>query len=97
MRYGFDADDTERVLPKIVRRSVTGEKQISYDDLIGLVTLGAKERQEQLDAHEQQEALESMQIQQQDNLIEELESQISAVRGRFVRLHQRGGPLSAIS
>jgi septal ring factor EnvC (AmiA/AmiB activator) len=48
-RYGFVAQELERVLPSVVREK-DDYKHVQYQDLIALLTLTAKAQQERLDS-----------------------------------------------
>merc|ERR1712159_746857 len=52
-RYGFVAQELERVLPSVVREK-DDYKHVQYQDLIALLTLTAKAQQERLDSLEQE-------------------------------------------
>jgi hypothetical protein len=85
----LDASDVERVLPDLVRALPNGQKRIAHDDLIAVLTMAAKERQTQLEAHELLEVEEDTQIREQASLLTSLESAASALRMRFARLRER--------
>jgi len=91
-RIAFQADEVEEVLPDLVRPapalatdSGVG-KGILYQDFIALLTLATQERQRRLEQHQIREHEETVRIQQQEALIEVLERQMNALRGRFRRL-----------
>merc|ERR1719181_721194 len=52
-RYGFVAQEVERVLPSVVREKDT-YKHVLYQDLIALLTLSAKAQNERLDSLEKE-------------------------------------------
>merc|ERR1712187_126527 len=82
-------DEMERVLPDVIRSASDGSKQISYQDIIALITQAAKERKQQLDTHQAQEVTETTEILTQQTMIEELETQLGMMRNKFRRLRQR--------
>jgi len=102
-RILFDAEDVEKVLPDLVRPAPGLEsssqssqaggssvgKGILYQDFLALLTLAAQERQRLLEEHQIREHEENMRIQAQDEVIDMLEKQVNALRGRFRRLRSR--------
>merc|ERR1711971_611286 len=98
-KYGFDVDEMERVLPDVVRSAAGGQKQISYQDIIALVTQAAKERKQQLDMHQAREVVEITEIHTQQTMIEELETQLKTMRSQFRKLRQKtwAPPIASVS
>lgn len=62
---------------------------ISHQDLLAVITLAAKERQQRLDALEAQEAAEEELHEEQRSLIEVLTAQVKDLSARFSRLRYR--------
>jgi hypothetical protein len=66
-RYGFVAQEVERVLPSVVREKDT-YKHVLYQDLIALLTLTAQAQNARLEALEQQLAEQSQRLAQLEDL-----------------------------
>lgn len=62
---------------------------ISHQDLLAVITLAAKERQQRLEALEAQEAAEEELHEEQQSLIEVLTAQVKDLSARFSRLRYR--------
>merc|ERR1712159_872358 len=92
-RYGFVAQELERVLPSVVREK-DDYKHVQYQDLIALLTLTAKAQQERLDSLEQ-EIREKVTAEQQvrKNLAERLEK----LEDLFKEFMEESATLSAAS
>jgi hypothetical protein len=87
-RLGFDADQAERVVPSLVKEMPLGGKGINFQDLIAIITLASKERQQQLDAYEVKEESEAALIQDQEEELQALEKHLHSLTSRFQRLRQ---------
>jgi len=82
------SDKAAEALPGVVREAA-GKRGISYQDLIAVITMAAKERQQRLDALEEQEAAENAQYSEQEDLIQVLLQQVKDLSSRFTRLRYR--------
>lgn len=50
-RYGFVAQEVERVVPDIVHNGEGDTKYMMYQDMIAMITLAAQDHQEKLESH----------------------------------------------
>lgn len=85
-KYALSTEDVKRALPDLVRTTGTGGEGINYQDLIAVIALATKERQEKLNAHEEAEAAELRVIERQDALLHLMETQLSELKTRLTRL-----------
>lgn len=96
----FDPREVEEVLPDLVLPHPSAAQGadaadaevrtgILYQDFLALLALAAQERQRRLEQHLVREREEVIRLQQQEIVIEGLERQVNALRGRFTRLRNR--------
>merc|ERR1712139_379478 len=75
-RYGFVAQELERVLPTVVREK-DDYKHVQYQDVIALLTLTAQSQQDRLDSLEREVLLEQQQRKLLQARLEKLEGLIA--------------------
>jgi len=86
------SEEAQEALPGVVRDipgEAAGKRGISYQDLLAVITMAAKERQQRLDALEELEAAENAQYNEQEELIQVLLQQVKDLSTRFARLRFR--------
>lgn len=89
-RFGFDAEELRQVLPEVVRpQPQTGKLMMQHEDLLAVLTQAAQEQQQALEEQEAREREEEELLASQDALIQAMEQQLKALRGRFLRLRSR--------
>jgi hypothetical protein len=93
-RYGFVAQELERILPSVVREK-DDYKHVQYQDLIALLTLTAKAQQERLDSLEQgeQELREKVAAEQQER--KKLQERLEKLEDLVTKLLKGSATLSA--
>jgi len=85
--FVLDADDLEGIFPDVVR-GTEKDKKIVYQDLLALLAMAAKERQQQLELHEALESQEQNELKLQEAKIEALEAEAQSLSRRFVRIRR---------
>jgi hypothetical protein len=97
-RYGFVAQELERVLPSVVREK-DDYKHVQYQDLIALLTLTAKAQQERLDSLEQElrgkVTAEQQERKKLEDLVEKLQERFEKLEDLVTKLLKGSATLSA--
>merc|ERR1711957_149966 len=88
-KYGFDAEQIQNVLPNIVRTTLKGDKAIAYQDIISLLCLAAKERQQMVTEHQRYEEMELNKIEQQEAVLKDMENELNTLRRRFSAIQRK--------
>lgn len=81
VKYALGTAEVMRLLPGAARQD-----GILYQDIIAVIALAAKERQQRLDDSQAAEAQDEARIRQQDGLIQALERQVAMLHRLFMRL-----------
>eukprot|EP00445_Apocalathium_hangoei_P063519 CAMPEP_0204113546 /NCGR_PEP_ID=MMETSP0361-20130328/3722_1 /ASSEMBLY_ACC=CAM_ASM_000343 /TAXON_ID=268821 /ORGANISM="Scrippsiella Hangoei, Strain SHTV-5" /LENGTH=371 /DNA_ID=CAMNT_0051063927 /DNA_START=64 /DNA_END=1179 /DNA_ORIENTATION=+ len=85
-RYGFVAQELEKVLPDMVRTvQPRGEKHVAYQDMIAVLTLASQVQQERLIAHEKRAQVRSRKLQSQAGRLRKVQRTISKLSTRMER------------
>ncbi|CAE8655656.1 unnamed protein product, partial [Polarella glacialis] len=81
----------KQALPGVVREvpGRSGVRGIRQQDLLAVLTMAAKERQQRLEALEAQEAAENELLDEQEGLVQALLSHVDLLSERFGRLRRR--------
>lgn len=82
IRYGFVAQEVEKILPNLVRTK-KDTKAILYSDLVALLTLASQVHNERLSEFEARAAERGKRLGTQASLIETLRQDVSRLTGRF--------------
>merc|ERR1712176_744795 len=83
-RYGFVAQELEKVLPDIVRTH-KDEKHVLYQDMIAVLTLAAQVQQDRLAAQEARARDRSSRLNAQRGTMQRLQRAMTALSARISR------------
>jgi len=92
-RYGFIAQELEKVMPELVRDH-KDKKHVVYQDLVALLTLASQVQQDRLEDYEARARKRAEKLKDQDSLLAKLRRAVARLAGRITRWEDSMRPRS---
>lgn len=83
-RYGFIAQELEKVMPELVRDH-KDRKHVVYQDLVALLTLASQVQQDRLEEYEARARKRAEKLKEQDSLLAKLTRAVTRLAARIAR------------